>query len=74
MKKELLRKKAALLRDRQRVEIDGLIFSARRTNAEDPQTACLYCSVDSLCKGDVEKVCTELDFISKSVWYLHLES
>lgn len=71
--KELV-KKVALLKAGQIVEIDGLLFSAWRINDEDPQTPCLYCNVDCLCHGDVAQVCTELDFLSKSVWYLHLES
>lgn len=74
MKHAELRQKVALLKDGQIVEIDGLLFSAKRTNDEDPQTPCLYCNVDCLCKGDIAEVCTELDFLSKSVWYLYLES
>lgn len=69
-----LAKKVALLKDGQIVEIDNLLFSAKRINEDDPQTPCLYCNVDCLCRGDVAEVCTELDFISKSVWFLNLES
>lgn len=74
MKQSELDKKVALLKDGQIVEIEGLLFSAKRINDEDPQTPCLYCNVDCLCHGDVAEVCTELDFMSKSVWYLNLES
>ena len=74
MNYKLLAEKVALLKDGQMVEIDGLLFSAKRINEDDPQTPCLYCNVDCLCRGDVAEVCTELDFISKSVWYLNLES
>lgn len=69
-----LAQKVALLKDGQIVRIDGLYFSAKRINDDDPQTPCLYCNVDCLCKGDIAEVCTELDFLSKSVWYLYLES
>lgn len=74
MNHEKLAKKVALLKDGQIVEIDGLYFSAKRINDEDPQTPCLYCNVDCMCRGDVADVCLELDFLSKSVWYLKLES
>lgn len=74
MKQELLREKVALLKDGQRVSIDGNVFRAYPINDEDLATPCLYCNVDCLCKGDVAEVCTELDWSSKSVWFLHLES
>lgn len=74
MKQEELRKKVALLKDGQCVEIDGLIFSALRMGEDEPESPCFYCNVDCLCKGDVAEVCTGLDSLSKSVWYLHLES
>ena len=66
--------KIALLKDGQVVRIDGLYFSAKKTNDDDPQPPCLYCNVDCLCHDDVNEVCNGLDFMSKSVWYLHLES
>lgn len=74
MNHKLLAEKVALLKDGQIVEIDNLLFSAKRINDEDPQTPCLYCNVDCLCHGDVAEICAELDFLSKSVWYLYLES
>lgn len=72
MKTSVLAEKVALLKDGVPVEIDGLWFKALRINDDDPQTPCLYCNVDCLCKDDIAEVCTELDFLSKSVWYLHL--
>lgn len=72
MKTSVLVEKVALLKDGVPVEIDGLWFKALRINDDDPQTPCLYCNVDCLCQGDIAEVCTELDFLSKSVWYLHL--
>lgn len=67
-------KKVALLKAGQIVEIDGLMFSAKRIDDNDIPTPCMYCNVDCLCRGDIAAVCTELDFVSKSVWYLYLES
>lgn len=74
MNDKLLREKVALLKDGQIVEIDHLLFRAKRINDDDPQTPCLCCNVDCLCRGDVAEVCFELDLLSKSVWYLYLES
>lgn len=67
-------KKVALLKAGQIVEINGLMFSAKRIDDNDEPIPCLYCNVDCLCHGDIAEVCTELDFVSKSVWYLYLES
>lgn len=69
-----LEKKVALLKAGQRVEIDGHLFWAKRIDDSDLHTPCLDCNVDCLCHGDVSKVCIELDLMSKSVWYLMLES
>ena len=69
-----LAEKVALLKDGQIVQIDGLLFSAKRVNEYFNDEVCMHCNVDCLCRGDVAEVCTELDFMSKSVWYLHLES
>lgn len=71
MKKNELAEKVALLKDGVTVEINGLLFRAMKINDDDPQTPCLFCNVDCLCRGDVAEVCTELDFLSRSVWYLH---
>lgn len=74
MNQRKLRKKVALLKSGQIVEINGNYFGAIRINDDDPQKPCLYCNVDCLCHGDVAEVCTELDFMSKSVWYLNLKA
>ena len=71
MRANELAEKVALLKDGVPVEINGLWFRAMRINDDDPQTPCLYCNVDCLCRGDVAEVCTALDFLSKSVWYLY---
>lgn len=74
MNQKELAKKVALLKDGQIVEIDGLLFSAKKVNEYWPQTPCKYCNIDCLCRGDVAEVCGELDWMSKSTWYLNLES
>lgn len=74
MNHRVLAEKVALLKDGQIVEINGLMFSAKRIDDDDLPTPCLDCNVDCLCHGDILEVCTALDFVSKSVWYLYLES
>lgn len=73
MKHKELAEKVALLKDGQIVKIDGLWFSAKKVNEYWPQTPCNYCNIDCLCRGDVAEVCEELDWMSKSTWYLNLE-
>lgn len=74
MKQKTLAEKVALLKDGQIVEIDGLMFSAKRVDDDLPQRPCFYCNVDCACKGDIISVCEELDFYQNSLWYLWLES
>lgn len=68
-----LARKVALLKDGQKVEIDGHVFSAKRMIGENWGSPCLYCNVDCICDGDITDVCNELDFMSKTEWYLNLE-
>lgn len=74
MNQREINEKVALLKDGQIVEVDGLKFSAIRISDDDPETPCFYCNVDCVCNGNVALVCAELDFSSKSLWYLWLES
>ena len=74
MKKNELHEKVELLKAGQRVEIDGLHFSAKRLHPAFNCSPCYECNVDCLCRGNIAEVCTMLDFMSKSVWYLHLET
>lgn len=74
MNQRKLRRIVAQLKNGLIVEINGNYFGAKRINDDDPQTPCLYCNVDCLCRDDVAQVCTELDFMSKSVWYLDLKA
>lgn len=69
-----LAKKVALLKSGVSVMIDGNMFRARRFKNATPEQACMYCNVDCLCHGDVAKVCSQLDFMSKDVWMLELKA
>lgn len=73
MKMNELHDKVELLKAGQHVEIDGLIFSAKRLHPGLRCFPCNVCNVDCLCKGNIAEVCAMLDFMSKTVWYLHLE-
>ena len=74
MNEKELAEKVALLKDGQKVEIDGHLFSAKRIRGENPFTPCIFCNVDCICHGDVTEVCKQLDFMSKTEWYLNLET
>lgn len=74
MKKKTLDEKVALLKAGQRVMINGHCFSAKRINQAFRGASCLICNVDCLCNGDITKVCCELNYMSKTEWYLYLES
>lgn len=74
MRQKTLDEKVALLKDGQIVEIDGLMFSAKRIDDSVPKTPCFYCNVDCICKGNVLRVCEELDYFPNLGWYLWLES
>lgn len=73
MDAEERKKKIALLKGGQIVKIDGLSFSAKRIDEDESLCPCNYCNVDCLCKGNVAKICDELDFLSKYRWILYLE-
>lgn len=74
MKQKTITEKVALLKVGQIVEIDGLMFSAKRVNDDDIRVPCSCCNVDCACRGFVPDVCAMLDFHSDSSWYLWLES
>lgn len=72
MNNKELEEKVALLKDGQIVQIDGLMFKAFKVNSAFTSMPCNCCNVDCLCRGDITEVCKELDFMSKSEWYLYL--
>lgn len=74
MKDKEVNEKVTLLKAGQIVEINGLMFSAKRCIDDEEEFPCRICSVDSACSGDILMICNELDLTSRSMWYLHLES
>ena len=72
MKQKELNEKVALLKDGQCVEIAGDWFKALRVAEGWEGRACEACELDSICKGDVELVCDELDKPFNNRWYLKL--
>lgn len=72
MKQTEIAKKAKQLKAGEVVKIDGNWFRAVRLPSGCEVGACSCCDVDSLCKGDVAKVCTELDWPTWNKWYLKL--
>lgn len=72
MKEKELRKKVALLKDGQIVEIAGDWFKASRVPDEWDMHACEACDLDSICHGDVNEVCIEMETAGSNRWYLKL--
>lgn len=72
MTKKELREKVALLKDGQVVQIEGDFFRAVRLLDDWQVRACEACDLDSVCRGDVAIVCTELDHPLYTKWYLKL--
>lgn len=72
MTQKEIREKAALLKDGQIVEIASDWFQACRVAEGWEGRACDACDLDSICRGDVETVCEELDWPEFGRWYLKL--
>lgn len=72
MKAKELSEKVALLKDGQVVEIANDWFRAFKVAEGWEGAACEACTLDSICKGDVAKVCSELDWPFYDRWYLKL--
>lgn len=72
MKQKELYEKTQLLKAGQVVEIAGDWFKAFKVAKEFDGIACEACNLDSLCKGDIALVCSELDKPFGSRWYLKL--
>lgn len=72
MKQKELNRKTQLLKAGQIVEIAGDWFRACRVAEGWEGRACEACDLDSICKGEVEEVCSELDFPFNNRWYLKL--
>lgn len=72
MKVKEFYEKVDQLRAGQVVEIDGNYFKAKSFKFCNVGDECLVCSLDSLCKGDVAAVCTELPTSKRPHWMLEL--
>lgn len=72
MTQKEIREKVALLRDGQVVQIEGDFFKAVRLPDDWQVRACEACDLDSVCRGDVAIVCTELDHPLYTRYYLKL--
>lgn len=72
MKQKELNKKAKLLKAGLAVEIAGDWFRACRVAEGWEGRACEACDLDSICRGEVEEVCSELDYPFNNRWYLKL--
>ena len=72
MKEKDLREKVALLRDGQVVEIDGDWFQAVKLPDDWEVRACEACDLDSICKGNVARICMEIDHPFYTKYYLKL--
>lgn len=64
--------KVDLLRDGQVVQIEGDFFKAVRLPDYWDECPCNICKLDSICRGDVTNVCSELDGFRPYKWYLKL--
>lgn len=74
MKAREISRKVKLLKAGRIVEIDGLLFSAKKVDEDERLSPCYSCNVDCLCRGNVAQICQELDFMSKNIWKLNLVS
>ena len=72
MNKKELYQKIELLKAGQIVEINSDFFKAVRIEDEDIRPCVDICDLDCICKGDVAEICDELDWNSKTRWYLKL--
>lgn len=72
MRQKELYEKGQLLKAGQAVEIAGDWFRAFKVPEYFECRACEICDLDSLCKGDVALVCSELDRVFENRYYLKL--
>lgn len=72
MKQRELYKKVQLLKAGQVVQIADDFFQAVKVPKDSEWNACEWCSLDSICRGDVADVCNEMDWPYFDRWYLKL--
>lgn len=74
MKKKEFNQKVALLKAGQIVEINSDFFRAVRCEDEDINPCLDICNLDCICGDEISEICRELDWCSKTQWYLKLAS
>ena len=72
MRQKELNEKVQLLKAGQIVEINNDTFRAYRIPEDSCFIACEICELDSICRGDVIDVCSELDKPFGNKWILKL--
>ena len=72
MKDGKLYETAQLLKAGQIVQIEDDFFRAIKFIGEPVDSPCLYCDLDSICRGDINDVCNELDSHGQGKWILAL--
>lgn len=72
MRYDKLYETAQLLKAGQIVQIEGDFFRAIKFIENPEDSPCLYCNLDSICRGDITDVCNELDAYGKDRWILAL--
>lgn len=72
MKQSELNKKVQLLKAGQVVQIAGDFFQAVQYSSADPTDICMNCDLDSICRGDVLDVCSEMETVRSHGWMLKL--
>ena len=72
MKTKEVNEKVQLLKAGQIVEINGDWFRASQIPAEWDMHACEACDLDSICRGDVNLVCSEMETTASYKWLLKL--
>lgn len=72
MTQKELNEKVQLLKAGQVVEISGDWFQAVRVPKSSVWIRCELCNLDSICQGEVEDVCQELDWPIFDRFYLKL--
>lgn len=72
MTEKEIAKSASLLRNRIPVKIDGNWYRASRLYGGEAFYECNICNVDSLCQGNVSRICWELDPTHQTSWLLEL--
>ena len=72
MKQKELHEKAQLLKAGQIVEIAGNFFRAVKIENWEKSSCCNQCDLDSICYGDVNEVCVEMETLESHNWMLKL--